>query len=100
MSHAAVAGSERFLVWLTSTHDNGDTFEWCVSHEISEESVAARLTQLQRDHKPGFAHAYRVERVVIADTGVSHAFVGTAAPEPEDESANETVITAESSVLL
>lgn len=78
MSRLLPVGGERYLVWLTGTSDeDGEPFEWCVSHEDSEEAAETCVQQMQRAHGPEFASAYRFERVVVADAGTRKPFVGT-----------------------
>ncbi len=98
MTRTKSAGSERFLVWLLSSDDDGDALEWCVSIEDSEEALAERLTHLQRSHESTFASAYRIERMVIADAGEFRPFVGTAKAGAEPES--EPVIVDDCAVLF
>ncbi len=74
-------GSQRFLVWLSSVSDEGDPFEWVVAHDDSEEEAEATVAQMQANHGPDFASAYRLERVAVAAIGEHKAFVGMAKAE-------------------
>jgi len=81
MMRVQPVGHERVLVWLSSTTEEGEPFEWCVAHEDSEEAADATVAQMQRNHVPNFASAYRFERVTITSISERKPFVGTATPE-------------------
>jgi hypothetical protein len=85
MIRTRAVGSERFLVWMTSTNEAGDLFEWCVSHEDSKAAADSCVVYMQAAHVPGFASSYRIERVVVIVVGEEKPFVGLAQADPPSE---------------
>lgn len=78
------AGSDRFIVYLRDDNDE-DHMVWSSGIGFAEEAEAfTSVARIEKNHEPGFATAYRVERLNVVESGEWIAIECKGKAEEED----------------